>query len=170
MELPAVILGDRGDDDQPRVRVLPGRIEPRKVLHPAYTAVGAAGTLAMYFSLTTGEWHPVMVMLGWGLLFCWYWVYAVGYRYRRWMMKYFAVVMGGFTAVTLTLVTAARVAAMAVPDNGQLLTRAPQPTLVAVAVLTTASLAAVISHVVYLGRGYRQKTVDGHNGDNQQAS
>lgn len=164
MELPAVILGERGDRDEPRVRVLPGRVPLYRVLHPAYAAVGIAGVLATYFSLGSGEWHPLMVLLGWGLLFCWYWVYAVAYRYRRKAMKYFSLLMGTVTAGSLTVVAAVRGTSMAVPEGGQLAIRSPRPVLFGVAVLTTLSLAAVFTHVLYLGRGYRQKAVNEDNG------
>lgn len=165
MELPAVILGDRGDQQQPRVRVLPGKVPMHKVLHPAYIAVGIAGVLATYFSLSSGEWHPLMVVAGWGLLFCWYWVYGVGYRYQRRIMKYFSLLMGTATAASLTLVATVRGTSMAVPDSGSLTFRGPRPILFGVAILTTLSLAAVVTHVVYLGRGYRQKTVNRDNGE-----
>ena len=165
MELPAVILGDRGDDEGPGVRVLPGRIPEHQVLHPVYLAVGIAAALALYFSISTGEWHPLMVGLAWGLLFCWYWIYAVGWRYRRRVMKYFALLMSTTTALTLTFVTTARIGLMPVPEAGELITRDEQPLLVVVAVLTMSSLVAVLVHTVYLGRGYRQKRVNHDNDD-----
>ncbi len=165
MELPAVIIGERGDDERPGVRVLPGRVPEHRVLHPAYLAVGAAAVLALYFSLNTGEWHPMMVGLGWGLLFCWYWVYGVGWRYRRRVMKYFALLMSTATALTLTFVTTARIGSMTVPEAGELIPRDGQPLLGVVAVLTMTSLIAVLAHAVYLGRGYRQKRVNHDNGD-----
>ena len=164
MELPAVILGDRGEDDeQPPVRVLPGRVPKYVALYPAYAAALLAGMLAVHFSLRTGEWHPLMPLLGWGLLWCWYWVYGVAYRYRRTIMKYYSLLVGAVTAGSLIMISAVRALAMPVPGEGSLVVRGPQPLLFAVAVLTTLSLAAVITHVVYLGRGYRQKSLDGDN-------
>ena len=164
LELPAVIIGDRGDDDDRlEVRLLPGRIPKSLVLYPVYAAVGLAALLATHFSLRTGEWHPLMPLLGWGLLYCWYWVYGVAYRYRRWMMKFFALFMATVTAASLALVASVRSASMAVPTGEGLQLRPDQPILVAVTVLTLASLAAIYLHVIYLGRGYRQKRLHGNN-------
>lgn len=164
MELPAVIMGETGDDE-PQVRLLPGRVPKSAVLYPAYAAVGFAAVSAGYFSLETGEWHPVMVLLGWGLLFCWYWVYGIAYHYRRRVMKYFAVAMSMLTAGSLVMISAVRGAAMAVPVEGELMVRDAQPLLFLTAALTTLSVAALLTHIAYLGRGYRQKPVDDDNGN-----
>ena len=161
LELPAVIIGDRGTQaDQPRVRVLPGRVAPSVVLFPIYAAVGLAALLATNFAVETGEWHPVMTLLGWGLLYSWFWVYGVGYRYRRWMMKYFALLMATGTAAVLVMVTASRAASMLVPGSSGLVVRSAQPQLFVVIALTGATVVAAFVHVVYLGRGYRQKRLD----------
>lgn len=159
LELPAVIIGERSDEEeeQPRVRILRGRVHQSLALYPAYGVAGLAGVLATHFSVNTGELHPVMILTGWGLLMCWYWVYGIAYRYRRRLMKPFALVMSVLTAGSLTLVAALRGTSMAVPQNGELALRDGQPMMFAVAALTTLSLAIVITHAVYLGRGYREK-------------
>ncbi len=161
LELPAVIIGERRDEagEKPLVRVLRGRVYQSVVLYPAYVMALLAGVLATHFSVNTGEFHPVMVLVGWGLLYCWYWVYGVAYRYRRWMMKYFSLLMSVLTAASLTLVAALRGTSMMVPQNGELALRGTQPILFVVAALTTLSMAAVIAHAVYLGRGYREKSL-----------
>lgn len=169
-ELPTVILGDHGEQKRPRVRLLPGKVAEHLVLRPAYAVAAAAGAVATYFAVDTGEWHPAMVIGGWALLICWYWVYGIGYRYRRWLMKYFSVLMSTITAATLAVVTSVRAAAMAVPQGGELVPRGPQPLLYASAALTLISFGAVFAHVVYLGRGYRQKSVDDDNDHRQNAS
>ena len=165
MELPAVILGDRGDDESPPARVLPGKVPKQLVLYPAYGAVALATVLAIRFSLHSAEWHPLMVSLAWGLLFCWYWVYGVAYRYRRRLMKYFALTVSAVTAGSLTFISAARATSMAVPDGADLVVRDTYPTLFITAALTTLSFAAVMTHVLYLGRGYRQKSINDDNKD-----
>ncbi len=164
LELPAVIIGDRGsEEERPAVRVLPGRLPESVVLYPAYTLVGAAALLTTHYSLDSGELSPLMTFFGWGLLFCWYWVYGVAYRYRRRMMKYFSLFMCGVTAGSLSVVTAVRSTSMAVPVDGELVVRGAQPILFFAAALTTLSLTLIITHVVYLGRGYRQKQLDSEN-------
>lgn len=164
LELPAVIIGERGsEEERPTARVLPGRMPESVVLYPAYTLVGAAALLTTHYSLNTGEWNPLMTFFGWGLLFCWYWVYGVAYRYRRWMMKFFALIMCVVTAGSLSVVAAVRSTSMAVPVDGVLVVRQAQPILFLAAGLTTLSLTLIITHVVYLGRGYRQKQLDSEN-------
>lgn len=164
LELPAVIIGDRGsEEERPQVRVLPGRVPKSVVLYPAYTLVGASALLTTHFSLNSGEWSPLMTFFGWGLLFCWYWVYGVAYRYRRRLMKYFSLIMSGITAGSLIMITAVRGTSMAVPTEGELALRGAQPILFLASLLLTLSLAAIITHTVYLGRGYRQKELDSQN-------
>ena len=164
MELPAVIMGERGEEEEePRVRILPGRVPKYYALYPAYAATGLAALVATHFSLASGEWHPLMTLVGWGLLFCWYWVYGVAYRYRRRLMKWFALSMSTLTAGSLVLISAVRATSMVVPDDGSLIVRNPQPLLIGAVVLTTLSLAAVFTHAIYLGRGYRQKEVNDDN-------
>lgn len=158
LELPAVIIGDRGEKDaHPAVRLLPGRVPESLVLYPAYALALLAGLLGAHWGLTTGELSPFMILLAWSLLFCWYWVYGVAYRYRRWLMKTFALFMSIFTALALTFFAALRAASLYLPDPLELSLRGPQPVLFLVASLTVISLAAIVSHLVYLGRGYRQK-------------
>ncbi len=164
MELPAVIIGERGDEEQrPRVRLLPGRVPKSVVLFPAYAAVGLAGLLATHFSLEYGEWHPAMTLLGWGLLCCWYWVYGVGHSYRRWLMKYFSLLMSTITAGGLIAFSAMRSRSMLVPGDEGMVLRSTVPTLFIVNALTISSLIAVFVHVFYLGRGYRQKQLHDTN-------
>lgn len=158
MELPAVIMGERGEAEQrPKTRLLPGRIPKYIVLYPAYAAVAIAGFLATHFSIQSSEWHPTMTVLGWGLLFCWYWVYGVAHRYRRWLMKYFSLLMGTATVFALVMATAARSRSMLVPGDDAMVLRSAVPALFAVNALTLLSLVALFAHALYLGRGYRQK-------------
>lgn len=158
LELPAVIIGDHGKKQtQPRVRILPGRVPESVVLYPAYACVCVASLLASHFAISTGEWNPVMALTGWGLLFSWYWVYGVAYRYRRRLMKYFSLMMATVTAATLVWVSALRSSTIHVPGDAGLVLRDGQPLLVLTAILSALSLAAILAHVVFLGRGYREK-------------
>ena len=159
LELPAVIIGDRGlQDSAPQQRLLPGRVPESLVLYPAYTFSLLAGILAAHWALSTAELNALVLLLAWCLLFCWYWVYGVAYRYRRWLMKGFALFMSFFTALALTFFSALRSTSLYLPSDTGLSLRAPQPILMVVAGLTLLSLAAIISHVLYLGRGYRKKS------------
>lgn len=165
LELPAVIIGDRGEDSAPlEVRLLPGRVHESLVLYPAYIAVGVAALLAAHFAFKTGEWNVLMTFLGWGLLYCWYWVYGVAYRYRRWIMKYFSFMMSLLTASSLAFVSALRAAATHVPTPEGLVLREPQPLIFLAAILTTLSAAAILAHMLFLGRGYREKALTSTSG------
>ncbi len=158
LELPAVIIGDRGEKDAPPpVRLLPGRVPKSVVLYPAYTLVAIALLIAGHFALTTGEWNFLVTLIAWGLLMAWYWVYGVSFQYRRRIMKLFSLLMSTATAATLTFVASLRATPLAVPTDGVLLTRDPIPALALVAILTSLSLLLVFSHLLYFGRSYREK-------------
>lgn len=160
LELPAVIIGDRGEDQAPlEVRLLPGRVHESLVLYPVYTLVGTSALISAHFALKTGEWNVVMTLMGWGLLYCWYWVYGVAYRYRRWIMKYFSLMMSLITAGSLAFVSALRGAANHVPAQEGLILRGVEPAMIIAATLTTLSAAAILAHVFFLGRGYREKSL-----------
>jgi hypothetical protein len=158
LELPAVIIGDRGQKEaQPRVRLLPGRVPESVLLFPAYTLVGIATLIAGHFAVTTGEWNLLVTLLGWGLLLSWYWVYGVTFRYRRLLMKLFALVMSGLTAGSLTFVSAVRAGSLRAPAEGVLVVREAIWSMTLCAGLTGVSLVLILSHAVYFGRGYREK-------------
>jgi len=65
-------------------------LDTRWFLYPAYILTLAAGGLAAKFALRSEEWSTAPVMLAWSLLFVWYWLYGVAFRYRRPVLKYFA--------------------------------------------------------------------------------
>lgn len=156
-EAAPVVLGERSGAVAPAVRLLPGRVEASRVLYPGYLLVWVGAALASLFAWRRAEWHPLMVFVGWGVLFCWYWVYGVAYRYRRRLMKVLAVGMSALVGVVLIWVSATRAAPMRVPVDGVLVERGALllPGLAAVA--TTLSLALLIAHLLYFGRGYREK-------------
>lgn len=162
LELPAVIIGDRGEDSAPlETRLLPGRVHESLVLYPVYILVGFSALLAGHFAFKTGEWNLFMTGTGWGLLYCWYWVYGVAYRYRRRIMKYFSLMMSLITASSLAFVSALRGAATHIPAPEGLVLRGAEPVMFFVALLTALSGAAILAHVLFLGRGYREKAVKG---------
>ncbi|TXD43495.1 hypothetical protein FRC96_01655 [Lujinxingia vulgaris] len=156
-EAAPVVLGERSGAAAPAVRLLPGRVEASRVLYPGYLLVWVGASLASLFAWRRAEWHPLMVFVGWGGLFCWYWVYGVAYRYRRRLMKVLAVGMSALVGAVLIWVSATRAAPMRVPVDGVLVERGALllPGLAAVA--TTLSLALLIAHLLYFGRGYREK-------------
>ncbi|RAL24930.1 hypothetical protein DL240_01600 [Lujinxingia litoralis] len=156
-EAPRVVLGERGEAARPEVRLLPGRIKASRLLYPAYLLVWVGAGLASLFAWARAEWHPLMVFVGWGALFCWYWVYGVAYRYRRSLMKVMAVGMSVLMGLVLIWVSLTRAAPMRVPQGGELVERGALVLPGAAGVATALSLAVVLAHLLYFGRGYREK-------------
>lgn len=65
-------------------------LDPRWFLYPAYILTLSSGGLAAKFAIDSQAWATVPVMLAWSLLFIWYWLYGVAFRYRRPVLKYFS--------------------------------------------------------------------------------
>lgn len=128
------------------------------MLYPAYGLSLFSGILSAHWAIRSGELNPFVVLLSFLLLFCWYWVYGVAYRYRRRLMKLLASAMSTFTAATLVFLTLLRASPLYVPGDDGLGTRASQPILILVAFMTALSLVAICVHLFYLGRGYREKS------------
>lgn len=66
------------------------QLDPRWFLYPAYILVFLAGGLVIKFTMRSQEWSAIPVAMAWGLLFLWYWLYGVAFRYRRPVLKYFS--------------------------------------------------------------------------------
>lgn len=66
------------------------QLDPRWFLYPAYFLTFSAGGIAINFAAQSREWATFPVALAWGLLFLWYWLYGVAFRYRRPVLKYFS--------------------------------------------------------------------------------
>ncbi len=85
---------DHGETDRnPDItveRAADRQIDRRWFLYPAYVSAMAAGGIAAQFALGSEEWAVGPVLLAWGLLFLWYWLYGVAFHYRRPVLKYFA--------------------------------------------------------------------------------
>lgn len=159
-EFPVVILGEGEDGEQsiPRRRLLQGRVSERAVLYPIYALVLGAGGLALYFAAQSLEWAFLPTFLGWAMLFVWYWFYGVAYRYRRTVFRYCSVIVIALVSAGLAMMCVDRAASqVAVTTSGELVERAAQPVLLGVAVLTLAPAALLVLHLVFLGRGYREK-------------
>ena len=159
---PVVTTLHHGDSDREldATDVDAGRLPLRWILRPVYVMTLLCAALVAWFSHRTGEWHPIAALAGWSILAAWYWFYGLCYRYRRRWLKLFAAFMATLTAGTLTLVVSLRFPSMAIPVDGQLQERPAQPLLLLVAILTTLGLAAIVAHLVYLGRPRRRSASD----------
>lgn len=161
-ELPVVVFADdevaRRSAEVPRVRLLPGRIHPSLLLYPIYVLVLGAGLIAARFAVTTAEWSAVVVLLAWFVLYLWTWFYSIAYRYRRRLLKYTSVLaIVGLTA-SLTYFSIERAA----PQQAMLAAesygaRDAASSLYFVAFANVLTLGILLSHLVFFGRGYREK-------------
>lgn len=167
-ELPVVVLGEAGSGRGPGPRLLFGRVDERRVLYPAYGLVFIAGALAVTFAMEHPEWAVGPVGLAWFVLFGWIWFYGVAYRYRRRLLKYTSVtvVLGlSWLLIGFCIDRARAQIAMGGPvqdmvvQGSPLIERAYAPELVWAGGITAIAAALVVVHVVFLGRGYREKKV-----------
>ncbi|MFU8802473.1 MAG: hypothetical protein ACNA8W_01570 [Bradymonadaceae bacterium] len=156
-ELPVVVIGEEGGRVKPAVRLLPGRVDVSHVLYPTYLLIIGAGSLAVNFAVNTGEWSAPVVALGWGLLFAWHWVYGVTYRYRRWLLKSFTLLVSLFMGLGLSFLAWERAQPQEIPVAGSLVMRGQVTLLEFVWLATAMSSLLLILHVLVLGRGYREK-------------
>jgi hypothetical protein len=158
-EFPAVTLGDSGESATPGRRLLQGRVHEAWALYPAYAMELVAGAIASLFALQSEEWSVAPVALTWFLLYLWVWFYGVAYRYRRRFFRYSSLFVLLSASTFVSSVCFDRAAAQVAFDGQRLVERAAEPTLVWAGVLTAAAGILVLVHVVFLGRGYRERKV-----------
>lgn len=160
-ELPAVVFGDDEtliSSELPRVRVLPGRLHEAWILYPIYALVLGAGVIAVEFALRTHEWSAIVVGLAWFLLYVWNWFYGIAYRYRRRVLKYTSViVILGLTAALAYFSIERGQPQLAMTDLSELRDRPEAASLYGAAVAAVVAAGLLITHLLFLGRGYRQK-------------
>lgn len=157
-ELPVVVLGELDEPaEQPRARLLPGRVPPKWILYPAMVLQLVAGLIALLFAFGSAEWAPTPILLTWLSLILWTWFYGIAYRYRRVLLKYGAtltLIATSFAVAAFCLDRGARQLAF---DGQRLTERAAAPSLTLAAVLTVGAACLIVSHIVFFGRGYREK-------------
>lgn len=158
VELPRVVLGsDEVDRPAPRKRVLPGMVDLRWLVYPAYIACFAAGSIAVDFAIEANEWAAPPVALAWLMLFFWEWIYGVAYRYRRTILKYFSFLIVAGLTVGLAAFCWERADAQLVATAEGLAKRGYESSLITAAIGTIISGVFITLHVLFLGRGYREK-------------
>ncbi len=161
-EFPAVTLGEAGDGSEtPRRRLLQGRFHEAWALYPAYAMQLVAGGIAVLFALQSEEWSAIPVGLAWFLLYVWVWFYGVAYRYRRRFFRYFSLLILMSSSGAIAFLCFDRAAAQRIWDGERLIVRTAESTLVWSGTLTIAASILILAHVVFLGRGYRERKVAG---------
>ena len=128
------------------------QLDPRWFLYPAYILCFTAGALAVKFSLQTREWSTIPVVVAWGLLFLWYWLYGVAFRYRRPVLKYFSLAgafgIGGLLSAFCLDRAPPQIAAG--PDGAAL--RGLITDLLWAGVITAISAVVIALHAILFGR------------------
>lgn len=159
-ELPPVTLGDAGESRTPRRRLLQGRVHEAWALYPAYAMELVAGGIAALFAIQSPEWSVVPVGLTWFLLYLWVWFYGVAYRYRRRFFRYSTLLILMVTSGLVAFFCFDRAAEQVAFDGRTIVMRAAEPTLAWSGILTVAAAILIAVHVLFLGRGYRERKVD----------
>ena len=156
-EFPVVVLGEAGEGVAPRRRLLQGRVPQGWVLYPTYLVVTIAGAIAADFALGSQEWSAIPITIAWAMLYVWYWFYGVAYRYRRSLLKYVSVLFIFGMTYALAFMCEDRAAAQIVAIDGNLVERPEVAQLHWAARVTWFATLGMIAHIVFLGRGYREK-------------
>jgi hypothetical protein len=167
--LPRVVLGsDEVDRKAPRERVMPGLVDLRWLLYPAYLASFFGGGIAVNFAIDGQEWAAPPIAIAWTALFFWEWIYGVAYRYRRPLLKYFSLMLVVGLSAALAAFSWDRAAPQLVAKvqgftSSGLIERGHVASLEWAAIFALLSGALIIIHAVILGRGWR-----GAGGDPEQ--
>lgn len=128
------------------------KLDERWFLYPAYLLAFSGGFLASHFAAGSPEWSPLPVLLAWGLLFVWYWLYGVAFRYRRPALKYFALAASVAFGVLLTAFCIDRaLPQLAAADEG-VAARGAVLRLVWAAITTGLSCVLIVTHTLLFSR------------------
>lgn len=115
--------------------------------------VFAAGGFAFDFAVTHREWSPGPVALGWLLLAGWYWLYNIGFRYGRPLLKFFALAIGLAFGGVLTAVCLDRAPAQLAATSDGMARRETAGALYWAGFVTAASTLTIAIHALVVGTG-----------------
>ena len=155
-----VVLGvpDSLTRSAPARRLLQGRIDSRYCLYPCYLLLFAAEICALTFTVHGNHWVPGPVALAWSCLIAWYWLYGVAYRYRRRFFRLICCTSIWTTTAGLCILSADRAQAQVAMSNQHAADQSAASGLIWAWVLTLIPSLVLVSHVLFFGRGYREKT------------
>jgi hypothetical protein len=142
----------------PARRLLQGRIDSRFCLYPCYLLLFAAGICAVTFTAHSNHWVAAPVALAWCCLIMWYWLYNIAYRYRRRFFRLICSTSIWTTSAGLCILASDRARAQIESSSQQGLQEAAATGLVWAWILTLIAALILVSHVLFFGRGYREKT------------
>lgn len=157
-ELGIVVLGG-SDQIRPKARLLPGRFPPSFFTIPAMIAIIIAGIIAVIFAIQTEEWSPWTIASTWFVLYVWTWFYGVAYKYRRFILRWLSMGAFIFLSCGISFFCIDRAAPQYIVGPDGLVMRELVFSLWISAILTLGAAAILLSHFVFFGRGYREKSV-----------
>ncbi len=129
------------------------RPKTRWPIYLAYLMALAGGGFAADFALRTSEWSIGPVVLAWGLLVLWYWLYSVSFQYERPLLKYFALASGTAYGGLLAAFAFDRAPAQLAATAEGAVERGAVGELFWAGFVTIAGLAAIVLHAALIGRG-----------------
>ena len=136
-----------------QARPVDSRLQGRLAIYAAVLMAVVAGGFAVNFSLDSGEWSVGPVAVGWFLLCVWYWLYSVGFRYGRPLLKYFSLTAGLTFGGLLTAVCFDRASAQVAATADGAFRRGAVGALFWAGFVTAASAAAIAIHALVVGSG-----------------
>lgn len=145
---------DRGDRPSPGQRgPVHDRLSRRLPIYAAYVMSYVGGGFAVSFATDSKEWFAGPVALAYLLLFGWYWLYSVGYRYGRPLLKYFSLTAGMAFGAILAAVCLDRAPAQFAAGPEGAFNRGAVPSLYWAGFITAASALVIFIHALVLGSG-----------------
>ena len=160
MELPTVVLGggEGAEEQAPARRLLQGRVDPKAIFYPIYLLIiFSCQQVVEVTVLERREWAMLPVLLGWGQIFLWVWIYRVAWTYRRWLLRWVSLPAAMGLALGLAQLCYDRADAQAVAIAQGLVQREALGALDWAGHMLVAVAAILLAHAAFLGRGYREK-------------
>jgi hypothetical protein len=158
VEWPTVVLGDPSTrtGERARKRLIPGRVPLHWLSWPMQASCGLSGALVLRAVAEHGEWELLPVLTAWIMLAAWHWMYAMAWDYRRWLLRWTSILACLLMDIALALVCLDRAPEQEVVRAGALITRPMVLEWQLAGMLLIVSLALLITHIVWFGRGWRE--------------
>lgn len=158
-KLPQLNMGDvERTSTLPLRRTKPGRVSPRIVMYPIYLAVAAHAAFSARFASMGLEWNTGVVLLGALMIFGWNWMYSVSWSYKRVGLQLVSAVGALGLEIAVLVWTLDRARAQQAATDAGLTLRAASPELYVSSGALAVAIVLLLSHIVYLGRGNRERS------------
>jgi len=157
-QLPVVQLGSSdGETELPEsARLLRGRLPASAIFYPVYLLLVLSGGLVANAALDTGEWSFWVTTLGWFLMFGWNWLYVETWQFQRRVLLVLSVASAFGMELGIAAICQDRAEAQLVWSAGELVERAPLPSLQWASWMLIACATGLLLHLIWFGRGFRR--------------